>query len=133
VLARELCLLLLLVPVLPVVHHPGDRRVGVRRDLDEVEVLPVCVLPSLVGRLDPDLRPVLVDEPDPGDANRLVDPILMDDWTGPILRTPTRSQRLLTKPSFSSSSNDETAAASSGPDPRLVDSVEPPRARSLGR
>ena len=40
VLPRELRLLLLLVAVLPVVHHPRDRRIGLRGHLDEVEVLP---------------------------------------------------------------------------------------------
>ena len=65
VLAGELGLLLLLVAVLAVVHHLGDGRIGLRRDLDEVEALRLRVLARLVRRLDPELRPVVVDEPDP--------------------------------------------------------------------
>ena len=49
VLPRELGLLLLLVPVLAVVHHPADRRVCLRRHLDEIEVLRVRVLERLVA------------------------------------------------------------------------------------
>ena len=60
VLAGELRLLLQLVPVLPVVHDPGNRRIRLGRDLDQVEVLPVRVLARLVRRLDPELLAVLV-------------------------------------------------------------------------
>src|SRR6478672_6538697 len=38
VLAGELRLLLQLVPVLPVVHDSGDRRISLGRDLDEIEI-----------------------------------------------------------------------------------------------
>src|SRR5215216_3199122 len=62
VLARRLRLLLLLVPVLAVVHDPGDRRIGVGSDLDEVEVLPEGVLESVVTGLHADLSAVGVDE-----------------------------------------------------------------------
>ena len=57
VLPSLLRLLLLLVLVLPVVHDLRDRRVGLGRHLDEVEVLAVGVLAGLVGGLDPELAP----------------------------------------------------------------------------
>ena len=76
VLPRELRLLLLLVAVLPVVHDPGHRRIRLGRDLDEIEVLRVRVLASLVRLLDPELLPLLVDEPDTRDADRVVDACL---------------------------------------------------------
>src|SRR5215210_5138945 len=63
VLAGELGLLLLLVPVFPVVHDPGDRRRGLWGDFDEVEVLAVRVLERFVRRPDPDLSAVVVDQP----------------------------------------------------------------------
>src|SRR5215210_3573086 len=77
---RELELLLLLVAVLPVVHDPRYGRIRLRGHLDEVEVLRVCVLPRLVGRLDPDLRAVFVDESYLGGADVLVDPGVRDGW-----------------------------------------------------
>src|ERR1700745_1507894 len=58
VLARELGLLLLLVAVLPVVHHLGDGRIGLRGDLDEIEVLAPRVLTRFVRVLDTDLRAI---------------------------------------------------------------------------
>src|SRR5438067_569972 len=79
VLARELRLLLLLVAVLPVVHHPRHRRVRLGRHLDEVEVLVLGVPDRLRRGLDPELRSVLVDEADPGRANLTVDPRMLND------------------------------------------------------
>ena len=76
VLPSLLRLLLLLVPVLAVVHDLRDRRVGLRRHLDEVEILGVGVLAGLVRGLDPELRSVVVDQPDVRDADRIVDPRL---------------------------------------------------------
>src|SRR5579862_2908996 len=73
VLARGLRLLLLLVPVLAVVHDPHDGRVGLGRDFDEIEALPVRVFPGLVRLLDAELLSVLVDQAHPRNANRLVD------------------------------------------------------------
>ena len=73
-LPRELELLLLLIAVFPVVHDPRYGWIRLRGDLDEVEVLPVCVLPRLICRLDPDLRAVFVDEPYVRGADVLVDP-----------------------------------------------------------
>src|SRR5688500_2281959 len=74
VLPRRLGLLLLLVPVLAVVHHLAYRRIGARRDLDQVEILAVGVLERLVRSLDPDLRAVGVDEANLGASDPLVDP-----------------------------------------------------------
>src|SRR4051794_1941009 len=68
-----LALLLLLVPVLAVVHDLRDRRVRLGGDLDQVEVFAVGVFARLVGGLDPELRAVVVDEPDVRDADRIVD------------------------------------------------------------
>jgi hypothetical protein len=62
VLARELRLLLLLVAVLPVVHHPRDRRIRLRRDLDQIETLVEGVLHGLLRGLDPELGAVFVDQ-----------------------------------------------------------------------
>src|ERR687895_59367 len=76
VLPGELGLLLLLVPVLPVVHDPGDRRPRLRSDLDEIEVLAVGVVERLCRRLDPDLGTVLVDQPHLWNPDPLVDPRL---------------------------------------------------------
>src|SRR6267378_4353869 len=73
VLAGELRFLLELVPVLPVVHHPGNRRVCLGRDFDQIEVPLVRVLAGLVRRLDSELLSVLADQPDLRDADRIVD------------------------------------------------------------
>ena len=102
VLARLLRPLLLLVAVLPVVHHPGHGRVGVRGHLDEVEVLRVRVLERLLRLLDPDLCAVLGHEPHPRNADLLVDPVVLDDGTRSVLGAPPRSQRPITKSSRSS-------------------------------
>jgi hypothetical protein len=72
-------------------------------DLDQVEIARVRVLERLLRVLDPDLLPVLAHEPDPRHADLLVDPILLDDGTRPVLGTTPRSQRQFTKPSRSSS------------------------------
>src|SRR5262249_43910792 len=114
VLPGELCLLLLLVPVLAVIHDPGDRWVGLGRDLDEVEILRVRVLTGLVGRCDPDLLSVLVDEPHSRYADPVVDPPLRNrpDW----FDEPSRPQRLLTKLSLPPCPTTK-AAACSGPFP----------------
>ena len=53
--------------------RPSGIRYGLGGDLDEVEVLAVGVLPRLVRGLDSELAAVVVDEPDAGDANRIVD------------------------------------------------------------
>ena len=78
VLACELCLLLLLVAVLAVIHHPRDGRIGLRGDLDEIEVLRIGVFARLVRVLDPDLAAVLVDQPHARHSDRVVDPRLGD-------------------------------------------------------
>ena len=73
-LAGRLGLLLLLVLVLRVVEQAGDGRLRVGRDLDQVEVALGGQRQRLVGGDDPHLVSVLVDEPDLGDADPLVDP-----------------------------------------------------------
>ena len=95
VLASELGLLLLLVAVLPVVHHLGDRRIGLRRHLDQVEVLRIRVLERLGRVRDPDLAALLVDQTHTRYADRLVDPGLRD--RADRLDEPPRSQRPFTK------------------------------------
>src|SRR5260221_2245228 len=110
VLTGDLRLLLQLVPVLPVVHHPGNRRVCLGRDFDQVEVLAVRVLACLVRRLDSELLPVLADQPHLGYADRVVDPCLR---FGTARRfepgTPTRPQMIFTKLVISSSLNEKSA------------------------
>ena len=100
VLAGELGLLLLLVAVLPVVHDPRDRRIGLGGDLHEVEALRLRVLEGLRRRLDAELLATFVDEPHPRHADRVVDPGLGDRTDG--LYEPSRSQRVVTKPPLSS-------------------------------
>src|SRR4051794_19471485 len=73
VLAGELRLLLQLVPVLAEIHDAGNRRIGLGRDFDEIEVLPVRVLARLVRRLDSELLPALTDQAHPRDADGIVD------------------------------------------------------------
>jgi hypothetical protein len=117
--------LLLLVAPLAVVHDARHGRVGVLRHLHEVEVLRVRVLERLLRVLDPDLLPVLAHEPDPRHADLLVDPILLDDGTRPVLGTTPRSQRQFTKPSRSSSFRGNATACSGGIFLVGSDSVEP--------
>ena len=111
VLPGELGLLLLLVAVLAVVHHPRDGRIRLRSDLDQVEALGVGVLARFVGRLDPDLLAVLAHQAHLGDADVLVDPVLRL-WDSPVFRTASGPQRLFTKLVESSSSTTKTAASS---------------------
>ena len=110
VLARELRFLLELVPVLPVVHDPGNRRVRLSRDFDQIEVLPVCVLTGVVGRLDSELLSVLADQPNVRDANRIVDARL---GLGTARRfktgTPARPQMFFTKLVLTSLETTKTA------------------------
>ena len=100
VLAGELGLLLLLVAVLPVVHDPRHRRIGLGGDLHEVEAFRLRVLDGLRRVLDAELLATLVDQPDAWHANRVVDPGLGDRTDG--LYEPPRSQRVVTKPPLSS-------------------------------
>src|SRR6478736_9130644 len=78
VLARDFGLLLLLVAVLAVVHDPRDRRIGLSRDLDEVEIPSVRIVQRLLDRLHPELAAFLVDEPDLRDADVFVDAAVRD-------------------------------------------------------
>src|SRR6476619_477165 len=110
VLAGNLRLLLQLVPVLPVVHDPGNRRVSLGSDFDQVEVLFIRVLARLVRRLDSELLPVFADQPHLGHTDRVVDPCLR---FGTARRfepgTPTRPQMIFTKLVISSSLNEKSA------------------------
>src|SRR4029450_1218526 len=63
VLPSELGLLLLLAAVLAVVHDPRDGRIGLSRDLDEVEILFVRVVERLFDRLHSELAPALLANP----------------------------------------------------------------------
>ena len=74
VLLGLLDLLGLLVLVLRVVQDAADGRLGLGGDLDEVELLALRVAQRLLGRHDADLLAGLVDEPDLGNADALVDP-----------------------------------------------------------
>src|SRR5215207_4794149 len=47
-----------LVLELPVVHDPGHGRVRLRRHLHEIEIQILCLTERVLGRNDPDLRPV---------------------------------------------------------------------------
>jgi hypothetical protein len=96
VLPRELGLLLLLVAVLPVIHHPRDRWIRLGRHLDEVEVLVLRVPDCLRRGLDAELRSVLVDEADPRGADLTVDPRVVDDRALLVESSP-GPQRALTK------------------------------------
>src|SRR5262249_18748210 len=124
VLASELGLLLLLVAVLAVVHDPRDRRIGLSRDLDEVEVLAVRVVERLLDRLHSELAALFVDETDLRRADVLVDPAVWDDWPGGFDPTswPQRRFTKLSASSFSKRQNRCATAASSLP----TFSVEPP-------
>src|SRR5262249_10634557 len=131
VLAGQLGLLLQLVPVLAVVHDTAHRWVGLRGDLDQVEVLRICVLPCLVRRLDPELLAVLVDQPHARNADGVVDPGLRL-WTARRFeRTPApRPQMLFTKLVLSSFSHEKTAGMQRQ-EVSSTNSVEPPK-RELG-
>src|SRR5262249_40271565 len=98
VLAGLLRLLLLLVLVLAVVHDLGDGRVGLGGDLDEIEVLAVGVLTRVVSGLDSELAAVVVDQPDAGDTDRIVDARRVA-WrrAGLVERPASRPQREFTK------------------------------------
>src|SRR5690242_21871184 len=98
VLAGLLRLLLLLVLVLPVVHDLRDGRVGLGRHLDEVEVLAVGVLARVLRGLDSELAAVVVDQPDPGRADRIVDARRVAWSRAGLVEWPaSRPQRQITK------------------------------------
>jgi hypothetical protein len=63
-----------LVLPLAVVEDLADRRVGLRRDLDEIEIVLSCQLERLREGLDPELVPLGIDEPDLSGPDALVDP-----------------------------------------------------------
>ena len=80
--AGFLGLLGFLVAELPVVHDPAHRRVGHRRDLDEVEIEFFGHAQSVGNRLDPELIAVRTDEADLTGADAVVDPVLCALWRG---------------------------------------------------
>src|SRR5262249_33545791 len=96
VLPRELRLLLLLVAVLPVIHHARHRWICLGRDLDQVEALVEGVLHRLARGLNAELRAVLVDQPDLRGTDVVVDPGLRDRPRRRLDRAP-RPQRAITK------------------------------------
>src|SRR5215204_7804771 len=63
-----------LVLVLAVVHDPADRRVGLRRDLDQVEVCLTGDRQGLRQRFDADLLAIRTDQPHLTGADAVVDP-----------------------------------------------------------
>src|SRR5262249_13298941 len=92
VFPSELGLLLLLVLVLRVVHHPADGRLRVGRHLDQVEVLVPCVLERLVSALDADLLPVCADQAHLRDGDCVVDSGGRLLW--PLVESSPRSQEV---------------------------------------
>ena len=85
-LARLLELLGLLVLVLGVVEHAADGRARVGGHLDQIEVALLGEAQG-VGRLEhPHLVALVVDQPDLGHADALVDPRLV-----PLRRAPVES------------------------------------------
>src|SRR3954451_24345218 len=98
VLPSLLRLLFLLVLVLAVVHDLRDRRVGLRGNLDEIEILGVGVLPGFVSGLDSELSSIVVNQADIRHADVLVDArrVPVDGPLG-LERPASRPQRLITK------------------------------------
>ena len=126
VLARELGSLLLLVPVLPPVHDLGDRGIGVRCHLDQVEIPGVRVLAGFLRRLDPELLAAFADQPDLRRSDRVVDAVLRlrrqtvgGPWASP------RPQRAITKLASILSLEQQKPLHAAAQDPRRFDSVEP--------
>ena len=98
VLTSLLCLLLLFVLELPVVHGLRDRRVGLRSNLDEIEVLGVGVLAGLVRGLDPELAAVVIDQTNVRHADGFVDTRRIPVGRADVLDGPaSRPQRQITK------------------------------------
>src|SRR5262249_56854941 len=89
---------------------------GVRWALDRSEVFRERVVDGVLGRLDSDLRSVLVDQPHLRGADPVVDPRLLDDRTRRLRRAPPGPQEALTKSSlFLLDVENEKTAARSGP------------------
>jgi hypothetical protein len=79
----------LLILELPVVHDLADRRICERRDLDEVEPVPLGLKERLLPRNDPDLGTIRTDQSYFRGANTVVDPILRRRWGSSSLRYAT--------------------------------------------
>ena len=69
--------LFLLVDVPAVVHDPGNRRVGVGRDLDQIELLVTGLCERFREGLDAELLPFGTDEEDLAGSDAVVDPDLV--------------------------------------------------------
>jgi hypothetical protein len=76
---RAMEFLLLLVLELAEVHDPTDRRLLVRRHLDQVEAGLASATQRLFRRDDPELFTVAGDDPDRRDSDLLVDAMLLLD------------------------------------------------------
>ena len=81
-LARFLASLILFVLPLAEVHDPANRRISVRRNLDEVESLFACHRERLGKRLHPVLGAVAPDEQDLASANAIVDAGVVSGQSG---------------------------------------------------
>ena len=66
-------LALLLVDPLSIIHNPADRRLGRRRDLDEIQARLVGPVLGLLDGDDADLLIVLINQPYGADADLLID------------------------------------------------------------
>ena len=84
VLAGLLELLCLLVLVLGVVEHPADGRARLGRDLHQVEFPFLGELERVGGLQDADLLALVVDQPNLGNADALVDPGRVPLWRAPV-------------------------------------------------
>jgi hypothetical protein len=60
------------VDELAVVNHTADRRIGVRRDLDQVQLSVACDLQGLADRYDTDVAAIWPDQADFRDADALI-------------------------------------------------------------
>ena len=82
-----LLLFVIIVLVLPIIHHPDHRWPGVRCDLYEVEFELACQPPCLFDRLDADLPTVRIDEANLFDPDLLIDSGLFDRSLSRSLRS----------------------------------------------
>src|SRR5690606_3637528 len=64
----------LLVFELPVIHDPADRGLGVRGDLDEIEIVAGCDVQSFLGGENAELIALRIDHPDAPAPDLMIDP-----------------------------------------------------------
>ena len=72
-----------LVLELAVIHDPADRRLGLRGDLDQIEIEILGALERVLDLHDSDLGPVGTDEPNLGGPDPIVDARLNRDPASP--------------------------------------------------